>query len=150
MTKRYTATIEEGENGEGILPLPDEVLLELGVKEGDELLWTDNKDGSYTLTKKPEGNTWVLVETVQMFRHRYMVEVPAGKEEYALDTVTMQQAKEFSQLYLDETITSHRVLSEEAALDLCDADNDYIKNWSKEKKLAVFFTHEHDEILNDK
>jgi len=144
MIKRYIATVEEGENGEGILPLPDEVILELGVKEGDELIWIDNKDGSYTLTKKTEEKTWVLVETVQMFRHRYMVEAPVQNAEYALDTVVMNQAKEFSQLYLGETITSHRVLSEEAALELCDVDNEYIKSWPNEKKLAILFTHENE------
>ena len=40
---------------------------------------------------------WVLVECVSTFRMRYMVEVPKDKSEYALDTVTMNEAKEFSQ-----------------------------------------------------
>ena len=49
----------------------------------------------------------VLVECVSTFRQRYMVEVPVGTDDYgndktlwALDTVTMQEAKEFSQEYL--------------------------------------------------
>lgn len=75
-----------------------------------------------------------------MFRMRYMVEVPAGKSEWALDTVTLHEAKEFSQKHLDETIVSHRVISNSEALSLCDNDNDYVKDWTAEKKLETFFT----------
>ena len=85
--------------------------------------------------------TWVLVEAVSMFRMRYMVEVPAAHPEYALDTVTMQEAKEFSQEHVGETILSHRVVTEEEALAICDVDNDYLKGWTKEQKINAFFTH---------
>jgi hypothetical protein len=40
---------------------------------------------------------FVLVECVSTFRMRYVVEVPEGKSEYALDTVVMNEANEFSQ-----------------------------------------------------
>lgn len=83
---------------------------------------------------------WVLVEAVSMFRMRYMVEVPVGKSEYALDTVVMQEAKEFSQKFLDENIVSHRVMSKEEALVLCDTDNDYCKSWEVSNKEKNFFT----------
>jgi hypothetical protein len=86
--------------------------------------------------------SWVLVEAVSMFRMRYMVEVPADHPEYALDTVVMQEAKEFSQEHLDETIVSHRVVSEAEALALCDVDNDYTKDWSQEQKMKTFFTRD--------
>lgn len=89
----------------------------------------------------------VLVECVSMFRMRYMVEVPVGVDDYgkdkalwALDTVTMQEAKEFSQEHLGENIVSHRVVSKKEALALCDVDNDYTKSWSKDKKIEAFFT----------
>jgi hypothetical protein len=89
----------------------------------------------------------VLVETVSMFRMRYVVEVPVGTDDYnndkslwALDTVTMNEAQEFSQEHLDETIVSHRVVSKKEALALCDIDNDYTKSWSKDKKIEAFFT----------
>jgi hypothetical protein len=89
----------------------------------------------------------VLVETVSMFRMRYVVEVPVGTDDYnndkslwALDTVTMNEAQEFSQEHLDETIVSHRVVSKKEALALCDIDNDYTKSWSKDKKIETFFT----------
>lgn len=83
---------------------------------------------------------WVLVEAVSMFRNRYMVEVPKGKSEWASDTVVMDEAVEFSQKYLDETITSSRVLTKEQALELCDADNDYCTGWTEAIKLKNFFT----------
>ena len=89
----------------------------------------------------------VLVETVSMFRMRYVVEVPVGTDNYnndkslwALDTVTMNEAQDFSQEHLDETIVSHRVVSKKEALALCDIDNDYTKSWSKDKKIETFFT----------
>jgi hypothetical protein len=69
-----------------------------------------------------------------------MVEVPKGHAEYALDTVTMNEAKEFSQEYLGETIVSHRVVTKEEAFKMCDHDNDYTKSWDDETKVKNFFT----------
>lgn len=96
---------------------------------------------------------WVLVETVSMFRMRYMIEVPVGTDDYghdkkdwALDTVTMDDAKEFSQEHIGETIVSHRVVSKKEALAMCDVDNDYIKGWSKEQKIKAFFTTKEEHI----
>ena len=84
----------------------------------------------------------MLVEAVHTFRMRYMVEVPAEHPEYALDTVTMDNAKEFSQEFIGQQIMSHRVISEEDALELCDVDNYYCANWDKQKKIETFFTEE--------
>ena len=90
---------------------------------------------------------WVLVETISTFRERYMVEVPIGidnygkdKVDWALDTVTMEEATEFSQEHIGELIVSHRIVSKEEALALCDKDNDYANTWPEEQKMNVFFT----------
>ena len=83
----------------------------------------------------------VLVECIQQYRMRYVVEVPIGKSEWALDTVTMEEAVEFSQLNLGETIVSHRVVSNDEVVQLCDEDNDYCSSWDTEKKFEVFVTH---------
>ena len=91
------------------------------------------------MTEKKD-NVWVLVECVSMFRMRYMVEVPAEHPEYALDTVTLNEAKEFSQEHLTETIVSHRVVTKEEAIALCDVDNNYCDSWDEEQKLNAFFT----------
>jgi hypothetical protein len=69
-----------------------------------------------------------------------MVEVPKGKELWALDTVTLNQAQEFSQEHLGEVIVSHRVVSFDEALKLCDKDNHYCSEWSDDKKVDAFFT----------
>ena len=39
---------------DGIITFPNEMMEELGWKEGDVLEWIDNKDGSFLL-KKDEG-----------------------------------------------------------------------------------------------
>jgi len=146
MGKSYTVDVQEDAEGELFIEFSPEMMEEVGWKEGDNLLWTDNKNGTWTLTKKPE-TQWVLVETVSTFRERYMVEVPVGtddfgkdKADWALDTVTMNEAKEFSQEHLGEQIVSHRVVTKEEALAMCDKDNDYGASWDEETKMKNFFT----------
>ena len=144
--KSWTINLEEDpETGDLILPLNDDILEGTGWKTGDNIEWIDNKDGSWTM-KKIE-TQWVLVETVSTFRERYMVEVPVGidrygkdKADWALDTVTLEEAKEFSQEHLGETIVSHRVVTKEEALAMCDKENEYAKVWNDEMKIQAFFT----------
>ena len=72
---------------------------------------------------------YVMVDTVSMFRMRYVVEVPddcenpkeeglypCTPEEYAMDTVTCEDAKEFTQDHIGETIVSTREVTLEEAL----------------------------------
>lgn len=47
--ERWSVTVDE----EGILTIPDDLLLRLEWKEGDVLDWQDNPDGTITLTKSP-------------------------------------------------------------------------------------------------
>ena len=153
--KSWTINLEEDpETGDLILPLNDDILEGTGWKTGDNIEWIDNKDGSWTM-KKIE-TQWVLVETVSTFRERYMVEVPVGvdrygkdKADWALDTVTMEEAKEFSQEHLGETIVSHRVVTKEEALAMCDKENDYAKKWNDELKMKNFFTTMAEHIRED-
>ena len=52
-TKSWTLTVEEDtETGEAILQFPPDLLENVGWKEGDILDWSDNGDGSWSLTKK--------------------------------------------------------------------------------------------------
>jgi len=142
--KKVVTLITDPETGDLILPLDDEIWADTGWHIGDTLEWIDQKDGSWLLRKKEmaQEKEWVMVECISTFRERYMVQVPKGKAEWALDTVTMNKAKEFSQKHLGETIVSHRVISEEDALELCDEENDYAKSWSDEHKVNTFFTKE--------
>jgi hypothetical protein len=154
--QNWTIALEEDkETGDLILPLPEELLESQGWKTGDTLEWIDNGNGSWTMKKK-EALQWVLVETISQFRQRYMVQVPVGtdqfgnnKADWALDTVTLEEAKEFSQKHLGETIISHRVVSEEEALNLCDEDNEYTQAWNTEHKINTFFTKVDEHISGD-
>jgi len=76
-----------------------------------------------------------LVETISMFRMRYVIE--AKEAEHAGDEVVMRpdQIKEFSQHHVDENILSIRELSRIDYLDLFDIDNNYLSSWSEEEKL---------------
>lgn len=76
-----------------------------------------------------------LVETVSMFRMRYVIE--AENEHHACDEVVMDdgELKEFSQKHLDEIITSTRQLTDEEYFKLFNEDNDYLVSWTDEQKL---------------
>ena len=77
-----------------------------------------------------------LVETVSIFRMRYVVE--ANNASDAKDEVTMNndgQLHEFSQLHIDEMITSTREIDRTEYLRLFDEDNDYLQEWDEEQKL---------------
>ena len=138
---KYTLEVQE-KDGEFFIELNDEILEGTGWKIGDDLVWKDNKDGSWTLSKSDK--VWVMVECIQQYRMRYMVQAPIDHPEYALDDVSMQTAKEFSQLDIGETIVSHRVVSHDDALKLCDEDNDYTQEWTEEQKVKSFFTKENE------
>jgi len=78
-----------------------------------------------------------LVETVSMFRMRYVIE--AREEGHAADEFVMEigkeSFKEFSQHHMDEVIVSTRELSAKEYLKLFDKDNDYCKSWDISKKM---------------
>jgi len=85
---------------------------------------------------------WVLVDTISQYRVRYMVEVSdSSKVEWALDTVTCNEAKEFSQHWLGETIFSYSKIKEEDAIALFKTDNDYLKDWDNEVIKKNAFTY---------
>ena len=55
IVKSWTVTLEEDpESGDLILPFSDEILADVGWKEGDVLEWIDNKNGSWSLVKKEQ------------------------------------------------------------------------------------------------
>jgi hypothetical protein len=43
---------EDPDTGDAILEFPEDLIKQTGWKEGDVLDWSDNGDGSWTLTKK--------------------------------------------------------------------------------------------------
>lgn len=51
-TQRWTLVVEENtETGELILCFPDDLMASAGWQEGDTLKWTDNGDGSWSLSR---------------------------------------------------------------------------------------------------
>ena len=91
---------------------------------------------------------YVMVDAVSQFRMRYVVEVPddVGEElyfkdgtrsfpitpeEYAMDTVSCEDAKEFTQEHLGETIVSAREVALEEAIAQFHKDNgDAFVSWT--------------------
>lgn len=145
MSKSWTLEVQEDQFGEKFIEFPPEAIADLGWKEGDTVEWVDNGDGSWSIKKKEK--VWVMVEAVSQFRMRYMVEVDADHPEWAMDTVTCQEAKEFSQEHIGETIISHRVMeSTAAALVQCDLDNSYCSSWNDEQKIKAFFTKDGEKV----
>ena len=98
--------------------------------KGDQAVATN-----VTAQKRKVEMKYVLVETISMFRQRYVV--LAKNETDARDEVTMmnEEFKEFSQSHLDEIITDSRILTEDQVIELCDKDNGYLNSWTREKKL---------------
>lgn len=88
-----------------------------------------------------------LVETISMFRIRYVVE---GKsKEHAMDEVVCklggeEKFQEFSQHHIDEVISSVREVTDEKYLEIFDEDNDYLSGWEDEKKLEFINVIDYD------
>ena len=90
-----------------------------------------------------------LVETISMFRMRYVIE--AQDETHACDEVTMNNdgnLSEFSQLHLDEIISSSREISDEEYLALFNRDNDYLAGWTDEQKFSFVNEIDYDRYKN--
>ena len=140
---RYILPVEQDpETGEYILNFNEEILKETGWREGDTLEWKDLGNGSWSITKKDTEENLYLVETVSIFRHRYAVR--ARSLEHAYDSVTMNEAAEFSQQHIDENIVSGRTITQEQYLEIFDQDNDYLQSWTEEQKINLVNTIKYD------
>jgi nicotinamide mononucleotide adenylyltransferase len=72
-----------------------------------------------------------LVETVSMFRMRYVVE--AEEPDYAADAVVMEEAEEFGQHHVAENIINVREVSDNEIPRLFLEDNTHLESWGPEK-----------------
>ena len=79
-----------------------------------------------------------IVETISMFRMRYVVE--ALEEEHAQDEVVCglgnTDFQEFSQHHVDEVITGSREITKEEYIKMFDKENDYLEKWPEEQKMS--------------
>jgi hypothetical protein len=85
---------------------------------------------------------YVLVTAISHFRMRYCVPVDAldsEDEDVAVHKAKMlvdnQEVQEFSQLHISEDVVDTQILSEDELLAQFDADNDYLRSWTDEKKI---------------
>jgi len=115
-------TLEQDTNGDLILPLPQELLKQVGWETDDVLTWTDNEDGSFTLSKRETAVEYVLVEAVRLQRIQYVEVVPAGETEYALESVALGECIEFSNKEIATNVVSHRTLTADQAIELVKAE----------------------------
>ena len=133
-----TVKLKKDKSGNMILPLGDEVMKEVGWDIGDTIEWSDNGDGSWTMSKKVKTKL-VLVDTVSSFRIRYVVEVPEdASEEIAHDFVLNGDPKELSQVHTKEEVVGSRVVTDKQYLKVFDSDNEYLSSWTDEMKLDKF------------
>lgn len=80
---------------------------------------------------------YAIVTTISTFRHRYAIPIREGESAYSLqDLVTCNAVEEFSQLHLGEQISDALEMSEDQMLELFDRDNEYLRGWSRERKIA--------------
>jgi len=85
-----------------------------------------------------------LVDAISTFRNSYVIR--CKEEEHAADTVVMEEAQEFSQEWLGETVARVREITEDDYLVLFDKDNDYLSTWDIEQKKKMIFTVDYDEL----
>ena len=87
---------------------------------------------------------YVVVDTISTFRIRYVVPMSKLQQEntdkpvdplWALDAVTCDEVKEFSQKHLGYQIIDHDVVTESEILKTFDKDNGYLSSWTEDKKL---------------
>ena len=95
---------------------------------------------------------YVVVTTVSQFRQRYVVPVselqklntdvdimsegPMGLPvQWANDSVTSEDVKEFSQKWIGEQIVDTFLLDEERIVNVFDRDNEYLNEWTRNQKL---------------
>jgi hypothetical protein len=85
---------------------------------------------------------YVLITAISHFRMRYCVPVDALDSEdldvaihKAKMLVDNQEVQEFSQAHISEDIVDTQIISEDEMLDQFVADNDYLRSWTREKKI---------------
>jgi len=75
-----------------------------------------------------------LVEALSQYRMVYVIDTE--KKEWAEDTVHMQEAGEFGQMYLGEMVVSSREIDDDEVIRVHDELNEYLVHWTREQKLA--------------
>jgi hypothetical protein len=134
MTKKWSVNVVENDKGSLELPLPDELMVEVGWNEGDTLNWKDNGNGTWTLSKVEKMPIFV-VKVVSTFYQAYAVR--AKEKEHAMDEVSCEDAgDDVWQKHLGEQITEVVEVTEEEYVKLYRENNEYLSEWSDEQILS--------------
>jgi len=79
-----------------------------------------------------------IIETVSVFRIRYAVRA-TDKNQAVSFFESGKIDSDMSQSHLCETVSYVRTVNEEEFIEIFDADNDYLTDWSKDKKLECIY-----------
>tara|TARA_R110000796_G_scaffold3035_4_gene11558 strand:- start:3698 stop:4030 length:333 start_codon:yes stop_codon:yes gene_type:complete len=94
-----------------------------------------NKDTGATMSQTKK---LVMVESFLTYRIRHVIQLnESDPTEWAMDTVAMGEADEFSQLCLGDQISSHRVVSEEECFQIFKEDNEYLNEISYDRMMEI-------------
>jgi hypothetical protein len=80
---------------------------------------------------------YVVITTISHFRLKYIVPADEYNEPIDLDNVT-----DFSQMHISEDIIASEKITEDEALALFDAENQYLRNWPRSKKIDFINNNE--------
>ena len=90
---------------------------------------------------------YVVVTAITSYRMRYVMHRddlqalalngPVSIIDRANDAVTMEDCEEFSQAHMGEYIVDTVEMDEADMLALFDKDNDYLREWSNDQKVAM-------------
>jgi hypothetical protein len=132
--------LTEDDDGNLIMLIPAKIIIQLGWKCGDVLTWETDPYGGVYLKKsiKQDDTEFVVVNAVQSFATKYVVEVPVGRHDLATKLVSSGEAREFSQRSLGEFITQVEQINEYEIIPLCDRENDYCTEWTDALKMKNF------------
>jgi hypothetical protein len=82
---------------------------------------------------------YTICTAIQQFRIKYVVPTEVATcdpDVWIRDSVTSAELNEFSQEDLGEVIIDTATISEDDLLQLFDKENDYLADWSRERKIA--------------
>lgn len=98
--------------------------------------------------KKELESKYVVVTAISSFKIKYVIPTEelqklnesteldeARAREWAEECVIMEEVKDFSQKHIGETVIETDILDEDGILEMFDRENDYLSEWTREKKI---------------
>ena len=82
---------------------------------------------------------YTICTAIQQFRIKYVLPTEVATcdpDVWIRDSVTCAELNEFSQQDLGEVIIDTATISEDELLQLFDKENEYLADWSRERKIA--------------